>query len=97
MTNLIVNAQQALLQVAPRRTLWLRLRQKHRQVIVEVEDNGPGMEAEVRKRIFEPFFTTKPQGVGTGVGSIGLPRHRHRHMAAGSRWTAGPARARALP
>jgi PAS domain S-box-containing protein len=33
-----------------------------------IADNGPGMEAETRKRIFEPFFTTKPTGSGTGLG-----------------------------
>jgi len=35
---------------------------------VEIEDNGPGMDASVQSRIFEPFYTTKPVGVGTGLG-----------------------------
>ena len=68
LTNLIVNAQQALLQAAPPRRLWLRTARQGDALQIEVEDNGPGIEEEVQKRIFEPFFTTKPQGVGTGVG-----------------------------
>ena len=35
---------------------------------IEVEDNGPGMAADVIKRVFEPFFTTKDVGIGTGLG-----------------------------
>jgi nitrogen-specific signal transduction histidine kinase/CheY-like chemotaxis protein len=66
--NLIVNAQQALVQVQAPRRLAVRARHAGGEVVAEVEDNGPGMPPEVRKRIFEPFFTTKPQGVGTGIG-----------------------------
>ena len=66
--NLVVNAQQALLARANPRRLAVRAWTEGAEVVLEVADNGPGMEAEVAKRVFEPFFTTKPQGVGTGVG-----------------------------
>lgn len=35
---------------------------------VKVEDSGPGVPAELRRRIFDPFFTTKDPGKGTGLG-----------------------------
>jgi signal transduction histidine kinase len=38
------------------------------QVVLEVEDHGVGIPAEVIPRIFQPFFTTKPPGDGTGLG-----------------------------
>ena len=37
-------------------------------VTIAVEDNGPGVAAEVLSRLFEPFVTTKGIGQGTGLG-----------------------------
>ena len=46
----------------------LRCQRQGTGVRVEIEDNGPGMNEDVRRRVFEPFFTTKEVGVGTGLG-----------------------------
>lgn len=48
--------------------LILRVKRVVDMVCIEIEDNGPGMSEEVRKRIFEPFYTTKEVGEGTGLG-----------------------------
>jgi signal transduction histidine kinase len=37
-------------------------------VRIVIEDNGTGIDPEIRERIFDPFFTTKPLGQGTGLG-----------------------------
>jgi len=46
----------------------IRLSQRDDNVVLEVEDHGHGVAAEVRDRIFEPFVTTKAPGDGTGLG-----------------------------
>jgi len=38
------------------------------KVMVEVQDNGSGIDPAIVDRIFDPFFTTKPPGEGTGLG-----------------------------
>jgi signal transduction histidine kinase len=37
-------------------------------LIVEVDDDGPGIPDDVREQVFDAFFTTKPPGEGTGLG-----------------------------
>ena len=68
--NLLGNASYAMAnqtQQAPHQ-ITIRLSEVFQAVRIEIEDNGPGIDEEVKKRIFEPFFTTKPVGEGTGLG-----------------------------
>jgi PAS domain S-box-containing protein len=68
--NLIINAQQAMAAMPGSHRLTVRTRHAQRQnaVILEVEDSGPGVPADLVTRIFDPFFTTKEVGAGTGMG-----------------------------
>ena len=69
--NILKNGAEAMAEVACASTppvFVLRVLNDGAWVRVEIEDNGPGMEEETRRRIFEPFFTTKPVGKGTGLG-----------------------------
>jgi two-component system, NtrC family, sensor histidine kinase PilS len=43
-----------------------------------IEDDGPGMPADVRDRIFTPFFTTKPRGSGLGLPVVHRAIEAHR-------------------
>lgn len=70
--NLIHNAAEALgakgiIKLSARFALQ-RLHGRQREVVVlEVEDNGPGIPADVQARLFDPFFSTKENGTGLGL------------------------------
>jgi two-component system NtrC family sensor kinase len=66
LVNLAINAQQAM--AGQRGELSVRTRAVGGQVLIELQDTGPGISPELQKKIFEPFFTTKPAGQGTGLG-----------------------------
>ena len=67
--NLLKNAAQAMAAAGtPSPRIVLRTARETDYAVLEVIDNGPGMEEKTLKRIFEPFFTTKDVGVGTGLG-----------------------------
>jgi PAS domain S-box-containing protein len=69
-TNLLVNAQQALEDVRSRRRVEVSTEFDKREgtVDITIRDNGPGIPADLKARIFEPLFTTKGVGSGTGIG-----------------------------
>jgi PAS domain S-box-containing protein len=67
--NLIKNAAQAL-HSAPPASPWIRIatRLEPPWAVLEVADNGPGMDEATRQCVFEPFFSTKGESGGTGLG-----------------------------
>ncbi len=68
--NLIINAEQAMLAANGRGTLVVRTWQdaERDSIVLEVNDDGPGIAEESQGKVFDPFFTTKEVGKGTGLG-----------------------------
>src|SRR5215469_1513853 len=75
-TNIIDNAIDAM---SGRGELTVRTYRQDDCVVVEIDDNGPGISREVLPRIFEPFFTTKAVGEGSGLGLDTVQRIVKRH------------------
>ena len=59
--NLVDNA------VAAGPPVEVRVSKRDKQLVIEVEDRGPGVPEEDREKIFEPFHTGKTQGTGLGL------------------------------
>lgn len=67
--NLLVNAAQAADKEDSRIKIDVFMdKPSQKNLIIEVEDNGCGMDEKTRNRLFDPFFTTKPSAEGTGLG-----------------------------
>jgi signal transduction histidine kinase len=71
LVNLVNNAVDALEGQAGKRTVRLTVKFKDQdstKICVTVEDNGPGIPAELQAKVFNAFFTTKSADKGTGLG-----------------------------
>jgi C4-dicarboxylate-specific signal transduction histidine kinase len=68
--NLMINAEQAMLGANGRGTLTVRswYDRDRESIVIEINDDGPGVAEELQPKIFDPFFTTKEVGKGTGLG-----------------------------
>lgn len=76
-TNILDNASDAL---KGKGEITIRTRKENSFVVVDIEDNGPGIPEHVQACIFDPFFTTKEPGKGTGLGlstSFGIVTEKH--------------------
>ncbi|MDR3590843.1 MAG: ATP-binding protein [Negativicutes bacterium] len=68
-TNLTANAITALSKVdSPDKTITVQTTRSGEGAVLEISDNGPGIDAAIRDRIFEPFFTTDRTENGMGLG-----------------------------
>src|SRR5690606_19724393 len=87
LTNLIENARSFVPEERGR--IVITLTRSQRQVIVTVDDNGPGIRVESIERIFERFYTDRPSGEAFGQNSgLGLSISRQIIEAHGGRLTA---------
>jgi PAS domain S-box-containing protein len=70
--NIIKNGTEAMVTArdshAPKLAFFIQFFVENKMAVIDISDNGPGMEEKVQKKIFEPFFTTKSPGQGTGLG-----------------------------
>jgi signal transduction histidine kinase len=67
LSNLISNA----LEASPRGgTIRVRMEGTDKTVRIQVEDDGAGIPAKLRKRVLEPFYTTKARGTGLGLAIV---------------------------
>ena len=96
--NLFTNATQAMRAHAGRGVLTVRAVRQAHEIVIQVDDDGPGIPEDDLGRIFDPFFTTKGTGEGTGLGlslSIGIVEAHGGWMGAenladgGARFTLG--------
>lgn len=67
--NVINNAKDALInQVNNERYMIIKIYMKNKKCVIEINDNGGGIDEAIISKIFEPYFTTKHKFQGTGIG-----------------------------
>lgn len=65
--NILKNGAEAMQEKNGQSIFVIRVYTSGANLVVEIGDNGPGMDSGSRRRLFEPFFTTKEKGTGLGL------------------------------
>ena len=69
--NIIYNASQAIKEKFNNEKsgiIKIHIFEQNSKVVIQITDNGKGIEEKNLPRLFDPFYTTKPPGIGTGLG-----------------------------
>ena len=74
LVNLVENAVYA---ASPEGAVTVRGRVAPGEVLLDVEDTGPRVDAATRRRLFEPLITTKERGIGLGLALVKRIAERH--------------------
>ena len=69
LVNVINNAKDALM-TQPVNTRFMNIKTfiKNKRCVIEINDNGGGVDESIVSKIFDPYFTTKHKSQGTGIG-----------------------------
>ncbi|MBI4955980.1 MAG: hypothetical protein HY908_28430 [Myxococcales bacterium] len=78
LVNLLLNAAQAAPDGVVRVRVYRLERAELRFARIDVEDEGPGMDADLARRVFQPFFTTRATGTGLGLAVVQRIAEAHR-------------------
>lgn len=100
LTNLFVNAAQAMESSGQFGKLSIRTYADDSFVYVDVSDTGGGIQPEHMAKLFTPFFTTKPEGEGTGLGlsiSFNIAQDHGGHLSVKSDYGTGSCFTLSLP
>lgn len=74
LSNLVMNAIQI---VGKGAQIDLFFRPVNGELKISVQDNGPGVDADIQNKIMEPFFTTRSQGTGLGLAVVQMVCRAH--------------------
>jgi PAS domain S-box-containing protein len=68
--NLLQNARQAVAKKSDGEIRFKISGERNGEMVLEISDNGPGMDDQIQKKMFQPFFTTREQGTGLGLAIV---------------------------